>query len=70
MSSSKRITCNAIAIIAVIIGHLDITGPSNDPNTPIANIIASFVNFQMPLFICVSGFLFSMTSVFLSHIAC
>lgn len=53
---------NAIAIIAVVIGHLDVTGPNNDPNTPIANIIASFGDFQMPLFMCVSGFLFAMTS--------
>lgn len=55
---------NAIAIIAVIIGHLDITGPNNDPNTPIANMIAALGSFQMPLFMCVSGFLFAMTSGF------
>ena len=41
---------NAIAIIAVIIGHLDITGCNNDPNTPVANIIGAFGSFQMPLF--------------------
>lgn len=41
---------NAIAIIAVIIGHLDITGCNNDPNTPVANIIGASGSFQMPLF--------------------
>ena len=30
---------NAIAIIAVMIGHLDVTGVNQDPNTPIANVI-------------------------------
>lgn len=55
---------NAIAIIAVIIGHLDITGTNNDPRTPIANMITAFGSFQMPLFMCISGFLFSMTSGF------
>lgn len=53
---------NAIAIIAVIIGHLDVTGPNDDPNTPIANTVVAFGSFQMPLFMCVSGFLFAMTS--------
>lgn len=55
---------NAIAITAVIIGHLDITGFNNDPNTPIANMICALGSFQMPLFMCVSGFLFAMTSGF------
>ena len=55
---------NAIAIIAVIIGHLDITGCNNDPNTPVANIIGAFGSFQMPLFMCISGYLFTMTSGF------
>lgn len=53
---------NAIAIIAVMIGHLDVTGVNQDPNTPIANVIEQFGSFQMPLFMCVSGFLFTMTS--------
>ena len=53
---------NAIAIIAVMIGHLDVTGINGDPNTPIANVIECFGSFQMPLFMCVSGFLFTMTS--------
>ena len=53
---------NAIAIIAVMIGHLDVTGVNQDPNTPIANVIERFGSFQMPLFMCVSGFLFTMTS--------
>ena len=55
---------NAIAIIAVIIGHLDITGCNNDPNTPVANIIGASGSFQMPLFMCLSGYLFTMTSGF------
>ena len=62
----KKITyisiANAIAIIAVMIGHLDVTGINGDPNTPIANMIEYFGSFQMPLFMCVSGFLFTMTS--------
>ena len=33
---------NAIAIIAVMIGHLDVTGVNQDPNTPIANVIEKF----------------------------
>ena len=53
---------NSIAIIAVLIGHLDVTGPNNDPQTPIANAISNFGSFQMSLFMCVSGFLFAMTS--------
>lgn len=53
---------NAIAIIAVIIGHLDVTGINNDPNTPVANVIAKLGRFQMPLFMCMSGFLFAITS--------
>lgn len=53
---------NAIAIIAVMIGHLDVTGINGNPNTPIANMIECFGSFQMPLFMCVSGFLFTMTS--------
>lgn len=44
---------NAIAIIAVMIGHLDVTGVNQDPNTPIANVIEKFGSFQMPLFMCV-----------------
>lgn len=55
---------NAIAIIAVIIGHLDITGINNDPNTPVANFICALGRFQMPLFMCISGFLFALTSGF------
>lgn len=53
---------NAIAVIAVMIGHLDVTGMNGDPNTPIANMIECFGSFQMPLFMCVSGFLFTMAS--------
>ncbi len=53
---------NSIAIIAVIIGHLDITGSSNGPNTPISNLIVQLGSFQMPLFMCMSGYLFMFTS--------
>lgn len=52
---------NAIAIIAVIIGHLDIAGDKS-VGTPVVNVIERFGAFQMPLFMCVSGFLFAMTS--------
>ena len=65
-NKSKKLSnisiANAIAIIAVIVGHLDITGVNNDPNTPVANLICALGSFQMPLFMCISGFLFAMTS--------
>lgn len=52
---------NAIAIIAVVIGHLDVAGDKST-GTPVVNVIERFGAFQMPLFMCVSGFLFAMTS--------
>lgn len=54
---------NAVAIIAVMIGHLDLT-TANDPNMPLACLLERFGTFQMPLFMCISGWLFVRSKIF------
>lgn len=43
---------NAIAIIAVLIGHLGIIGINDDFNTPVANIIVRFI-LNSIVYICI-----------------
>lgn len=64
-NSKQRITwisiLQAIAIIAIVIGHLDIDGDLN-PNHPIANWIEQFMQFGLATFFFISGYLYVRSS--------
>ena len=53
----------AIAIIAVMIGHVDVAGDMN-PDYPVACWLDGLQAFQMPVFFFISGFLYVRSSLF------
>ena len=53
----------AITIAAVVIGHIDLTGDHN-PDYPIASWIDYIVQFQMPVFFFISGYLYVRSSLY------
>lgn len=53
----------ALAIVAIVIGHLDIDGDLN-PSHPIANWIENVMHFSLAVFFWASGFLYVRSSLF------
>jgi fucose 4-O-acetylase-like acetyltransferase len=52
------------AMLLVVIGHVNLSGLAFDPNFPIATEIQHIIySFHMPLFMCISGFLFFLTKI-------
>ena len=52
----------AITMVAVVAGHIDLTGDHN-PDYPIASWIDYLVHFQMPVFFFISGYLYIRSSL-------
>ena len=59
----------ALAITAIVIGHLDIDGDLN-PAHPIANWIENLMNFSLGAFFFISGFLYVRSSQFNKSYGC
>lgn len=53
----------ALSIVAIVIGHIDIDGDQN-PTHSIANWIESLMHFSLPVFFWASGFLYVRSSLF------
>lgn len=66
-SATKRVAwisiLQAIAISAIVIGHIDLAGDMN-PEHPIANIIEKLMGFSLEVFFFASGFLYVRSSQF------
>ena len=68
MIEKKKIDWLAVlqgfSMLLVVIGHITLTNKSKDPTTPIASSIQAIIySFHMPLFICISGWLFYYTCI-------